>query len=97
MVNYSETEGKTGKYSAAPPIEPQVRFLNFNSDGSRMATIDVRPDVNHPESVYQSTLRFWERRPSGAPPADDTPLYSIQIEYDQPHRYLHLLGCLAGY
>ncbi len=85
MVSYDEGEGRSGKHSVPPPVEPQVCSIGFSGDGSRMATVDVRPDIDHPETAYHSTLRFWERRPSGTP-ADDSPLYSVQTEYDRPHR-----------
>ena len=94
MVSYDEGEGRTGKFTATPPVEPQICFIGFNADGSRMSTVDVRPDIDHPESAYQSTLRFWERRPSGSP-ADDSPLYSVEFEFDQPHRYSCHLGYLS--
>ena len=94
MVSFNEGGGKHSSFKDRPPIEPQVRFISFSADASKMATVDVRPDIDHPSESYHSTLRFWERRPSGVP-AEDSPLYSVQIEYDQPHRYSLLDGSKA--
>lgn len=94
MVSFNEGGGKHPNFKDRPPIEPQVRFISFSADASKMATVDVRPDIDHPSESYHSTLRFWERRPSGVP-AEDSSLYSVQIEYDQPHRYSLLVGSKA--
>jgi len=64
---------------------PQVRSICFNSDGTRMATLDIRPEVT-PGDGYDTCLKFWERRASGAAAAT-SPLYSVHDEFDVPHRY----------
>lgn len=89
MVNYeggSKREKKEGKQAERPPVEPQVQFMCFSADGTRMATIDVRPDVDKPDSCFHSNLRFWERRPSGLNYTEGTPLFTPQLDYDRPHR-----------
>jgi len=65
---------------------PQVRSICCNSDGTRMATLDVRPEVT-PGDGYDTSLKFWERRAGGATAAK-SPLYSVHDEFDVPHRSL---------
>ena len=67
-----------------PPVEPQVSFVSFSSDGSMMATVDIRPDAGPGESSSAS-LKFWERRASGAS-ASAAPLYAANTQVDDPHR-----------
>jgi hypothetical protein len=62
----------------------QVRSICFNSDGTRMATLDIRPEVT-PGDGYDTSLKFWERRASGAAAAK-SPLYSVHDEFDVPHK-----------
>lgn len=85
IVSYNEWEGNQGKAGPLPPIEPQVVFVCFNVDGARMVSVDVRPDIDHPETSFHSNLRFWERRGSGEP-QEEGPLYNVQNDIDRPHR-----------
>lgn len=85
VVSYDSGEGKEGKGIQSPHIEPQVQYICFSADGTRMATVDVRPDISQPDSVYHSNLRFWESRGSGTP-QEDAPLYQVHQDIDSPHR-----------
>lgn len=85
LVNYEHPEGKQGRVTQQPPVEPQVTFVCFNTDGSRMASVDVRPDIDRPESSFHANLRFWERRGSGETP-EDGPLFHVHTDVDRPHR-----------
>ena len=66
-------------------IEPQVTQIAFSMDGETMVTLDVRADASTTRS-YTTSLKFWDRRVRGIP-APNAPLYHIQTQIDDPHRF----------
>ena len=84
MVLMTEAEDKAFGGIYGPPIEPHIPFACFSRTGSSMATVDQRPDAG-PGSSAATSLKFWERRASGAS-ASSAPLYRVHTQIDEPHR-----------
>ena len=73
------------------PLEPHVSHVAFSSNGSIMATVDVRPNAGSLGSDEQS-LRFWDRSQGGVMlgSSQEQPMYSMNTYLDDPHRSLAL-------
>ena len=88
MVSYDEPEEKEKdrRHAGPVPIEPQVSSICFNADGSAMATIDVRPDIDQSDTDFHCCLKIWERL-GYEESQEDEPLFDVEAEIDRPHRY----------
>ncbi|GAB4821000.1 hypothetical protein N2152v2_008046 [Parachlorella kessleri] len=95
----SFTEADPASPAAGPPLEPTATHVAFSRDGSAMATVEVRPDVDARGgggSGALFSLKFWERSHGGA--ASYGQPYSLSTLADQPHRSAAGAGavsCLA--
>ena len=74
----------TSALDKGPAVPIHISHMAFSAAGSCMATVDVHPSASA-SSVAGCSLKFWDRRASGAS-SGGAPLYALNSHVSDPHR-----------